>query len=157
MKYVLVPFLASVFVMVSPAQQTVDPAVNSHIKDNASFGNQKSPKKEKAATSRTVSGHVTDESGQALPGALVTLTDKKTNEKTNFFTKKDGRYEFADLIFNRDYEVQAKYKDKASPLRKISQYDSAPRPVRTLEIPTMASAASSATAAAAANQPAPPK
>jgi Carboxypeptidase regulatory-like domain len=134
------------------AQQTVDPAANTHVKDNATFGNQKSPKKEKAPTSRTLTGQVTDSSGQVLDGALVTLTNKKTNEKTNFFTKKDGRYRFEDLSFNNDYELQARYKDKASPLRKLSQFDTTANPVRLLEIdlgsnPTSASAAEKNSAA----------
>jgi hypothetical protein len=103
--------------------------------DSASFGNHHSAKKDKAPTSRTVSGQVTDDSGQVLQGAMVTLTDKKTNEKTEFFTKKDGRYQFADLSFNQDYELQARYKDKQSVSRKISQFDAAANPVRILEIP----------------------
>ncbi len=122
--------------MLCAGQQTVDPALNTHVKDNASFGNQKSPKKDKAATSRTVTGQVTDETGQVLQGALVTLTDKKTNERTTYFTKKDGRYQFEDLSFTKDYSVQARYKDKESDARKLSQFDTAPRPVRILEINT---------------------
>jgi Carboxypeptidase regulatory-like domain len=140
-----------VTVVTLAAQQTVDPALNTHPKDNATFGNEKAPKKEKAPTSRTVSGQVTDETGQVLQGAMVTLVDKKTNEKTNFFTKKDGRYQFADLSFTRDYEVQARYKDKASASRKLSQFDTSPRPVRILEIDTGGAAATSASPAAASN------
>jgi Carboxypeptidase regulatory-like domain len=134
-------------------QQTIDPAANSHVKDNATFGNQKSPKKEKAPTSRTVTGQVTDGSGQVLEGALVTLTDKKTNEKTNFFTKKDGRYRFEELSFNNDYEVQARYKDKASPLRKLSQFDTTPNPVRILEIDLGSNPASASAADKNSNAP----
>ncbi len=148
----LVAFTLSVF---SLAQQSIDPAANSRIKDHASFGNQKAPKKEKAPTTRTVSGQVTNETGQVLEGALVTLTDKKTNEKTSFFTKKDGRYKFDDLSFNNDYEVQARYKDKSSEPRKLSQFDTTPRPVRILEIRT---GAATTTAASADNKTAaPPK
>jgi hypothetical protein len=137
MRRVVVASVATLaLAFLSSAQQTIDPALNTHPKDNATFGNQKSPKKEKAPTSRTVTGQVIDENGQALQGALVTLTDKKTNTKTDFFTKKDGHYQFADLSFTNDYEVQAKYKDKSSEVRKLSQYDTAPRPVRLLEIKT---------------------
>ncbi len=134
------PFAVVISVSFCLAQQSIDPA-NTHVKDNASFGNQKAPKKEKAPTSRTVSGQVTDDTGQVLEGALVTLTDKKTNEKTSFFTKKDGRYKFEDLSFNNDYEVQARYKDKSSEARKLSQYDTTPRPVRILAIATGSGAA----------------
>jgi len=148
MKRVVLAGVATLTLAVfSGAQQTVDPALNTHPKDNATFGNQKSPKKEKAPTSRTVTGQVIDENGQALQGALVTLTDKKTNAKTDFFTKKDGHYQFADLSFTNDYEVQAKYKDKASEVRKLSQYDTLPRPVRLLEIKTGTSTAADSASA----------
>ncbi len=148
MKY-LAAFCVSVLTLTG--QQTVDPALNSHVKDNASFGNEKAPKKEKNPTSRTVSGQVTDETGQVLQGALVTLVDKKTNEKTSFFTKKDGRYQFADLSFMRDYEVQAHYKDKASVSRRLSQFDTTPRPVRILEIDTGGAPSTTPSAADAKN------
>lgn len=93
-------------------------------------------KKEKAPTTRSVSGKVVDETGQPLDGALVTLTDDKTHIKTTAFTKKDGRYNFDDLSFNNDYELQAHYKDALSTARKLSQYDHSANVVRILEIDT---------------------
>lgn len=91
-------------------------------------------KKQKAPTSRTVTGKVVDDTGQPLEGALVTLTDSKTHEKTTAITKKDGRYNFADLSFTIDYEVQARYKDSLSSVRKLSQYDHTVNVVRILAI-----------------------
>lgn len=91
-------------------------------------------KKDKAATSRTVTGQVVDDSGTPLEGAVVTLTNTKTHEKETFFTKKGGHYNFEDLDFNIDYQVQAKYKQISSAPRKLSQYDRTPRVVRILEI-----------------------
>lgn len=91
-------------------------------------------KKQKAPTSRTVTGKVVDDTGQPLEGALVTLTDSKTHAKTTAITKKDGRYNFADLSFSIDYEVQARFKDSLSPVRKLSQYDHTASAVRILEI-----------------------
>ena len=91
-------------------------------------------KKEKAPTTRTVSGKVVDDTGQPLEGALVTLTDGKTHVKTTAITKQDGRYSFSDLSFTNDYEVQARYKDSLSPVRKLSQYDHTANVVRILEI-----------------------
>lgn len=91
-------------------------------------------KKEKAPTTRTVTGKVVDDTGQPIEGALVTLTDAKTHVKTTAITKQDGRYNFADLSFTNDYEVQARYKDSVSPVRKLSQYDHAANVVRILEI-----------------------
>jgi len=94
------------------------------------------PKKEKAPTSRTVSGTVTDDTGQVLEGALVTLLDVKSNERRTFFTKKDGRYMFEDLAFTSDYEVTAKWKKLASEPRKLSQYDHSAKVVRILQVGT---------------------
>jgi hypothetical protein len=91
-------------------------------------------KKEKAPNSRDVSGKVVDISGRPIEGALVTLTNKKTNSKVTFITKNDGRYNFGDLSFTIDYELQAKYKDASTELRKISQYDRNPSVVRILEL-----------------------
>jgi hypothetical protein len=94
------------------------------------------PKKEKAPTSRTVSGQVVDANGQPLAGALVTLTNTATKEKREFFTKKGGRYTFEDLSFSIDYQLQARYKDTAGDLKKLSQYDKSPKMVRTLQVNT---------------------
>jgi hypothetical protein len=94
------------------------------------------PKKDKAPTSRTLSGIVTDDGGQPLEGALVSVTEPKTNEKRTFFTKKDGRYSFDDLSFTEDYQVQAKWKKLISEPRKISQYDRAAKVVRLLQVTT---------------------
>lgn len=93
-------------------------------------------KKEKAPTSRTVTGIVTDDTGQPLGGALVIMTDLKTNEKRSFFTKKDGRYMFDDIAFTQDYQVQAKWKQMVSETRKISQYDHNAKVVRLLQVQT---------------------
>jgi len=91
-------------------------------------------KKDKAPTSRSITGKVVDDTGQPLEGALVILTDAKTHAKTTAITKKDGRYNFDDLSFTIDYEVQARYKDSLSPVRKLSQYDHTATVVRILEI-----------------------
>jgi len=91
-------------------------------------------KKEKAPTSRDASGKVVDISGRPIEGALVTLTNTKTNSKVTFITKNDGRYNFGDLSFTIDYELQAKYKGATTEPRKISQYDRNPSVVRILEL-----------------------
>lgn len=93
-------------------------------------------KKQKAPTSRTVTGKVVDDTGQPLEGALVTLVDTKSNAKTTAFTKRDGRYSFEDLAFTTDYELRARYKDSNSATRKLSQYDHTANVVRILEIPS---------------------
>lgn len=104
-------------------------------------------KKEKAPTSRRVSGKVVNDAGQPLEGALVTLTDGKTGQKTTVITKSDGRYSFDDLSFTIDYELKARYKDQSSESRKLSQYDRSATIVRILEVGPGANGASDATIA----------
>ncbi len=91
-------------------------------------------KKEKTPTSRDLSGKVVDSSGQSIEGALVTLTDTKTNTKTTFITKRDGRFNFDDLSLIVDYRLQARFKDVATEPRNISQYDRNTKIVRILQI-----------------------
>jgi Carboxypeptidase regulatory-like domain len=91
-------------------------------------------KKEKAPTARTVSGKVVDDTGQPLGGAIVTLTNTKTKNKTQVITKNDGRYNFEDVSFDIDYELQARYKASLSDTRKLSQYDRMASAVRILQI-----------------------
>lgn len=91
-------------------------------------------KKQKAPTTRSITGKVVDDTGQPIEGALVTLTDAKTHVKTTAITKKDGHYSFEDLSFNNDYELQARYKETSSAVRKLSQYDHTANVVRILEI-----------------------
>ncbi len=105
-------------------------------------------KKEKAPTSRRVTGKAVNDAGQPLEGALVTLTDSKTGQKTTVITKKDGRYSFDDLSFTVDYQVQAKYKDQVSESKKLSQYDRSANIVRILEIGPASSSANEPTAVA---------
>jgi len=100
-------------------------------------------KKDKAPSSRMVTGKVVDDTGQPLGGAMVTLTDTKTNEKNSVFTKKDGRYNFEDISFTVDYQLQARYKELASDKHTLSQYDRTVNVVRILEIEPAATAASS--------------
>jgi hypothetical protein len=109
------------------------------------LGNHRPPnKKDKQPTSRSVKGKVVDNSGQPLEGALVTVSDAKAQEKRTFITKKDGRYNFDDLRFTVDYQLQARYKDAVSEPRKLSQYDRTVDMVRILDIPSGASPATEA-------------
>ena len=91
-------------------------------------------KKDKAPTSRDLTGKVIDSSGQAIEGALVTLTDTKTKAKTTFITKRDGRFNFDDLSLTVDYRLQARFKEVVTEPRNISQYDPNTRMVRILQI-----------------------
>jgi carboxypeptidase family protein len=119
----------------SASAQTTDP--NPAHAPSVFLGNHRPPnKKEKKPTSRSVKGKVVDNSGQPLEGALVTVSDTKAEEKRTFITKKDGRYNFDDLSFTVDYQLQARYKDAVSEPRKLSQYDRTVDIVRILDIPS---------------------
>jgi len=122
----------------SASAQTTDP--NPGHAPSVFLGNHRPPnKKDKKPTSRSVKGKVVDDSGQPLEGALVTVTDTKAEEKRTFITKKDGRYNFDDLSFTVDYQLQARYKDAVSEPRKLSQYDHTVDMVRILDVPGTAS------------------
>lgn len=128
-------FLASAAIP-AIAQQITDPNP-AHVPD-ANIENHRPfiSKKEKAPTSRMVSGRVVDEiNGTPLKGAIVTLTDLSTHERRETITKEDGRYTFDDLSFSIDYQLQARYKNAVTDVRKLSQYDHTVKVVRILSIP----------------------
>ena len=137
-KRLLFPVILAAIVAASANAQQSDP--NSQ-QPNVFLDNHRPliQKKDKAPTSRTVMGKVIDDSGQPLEGALVTLTNTKTNERTQVITKKDGRYNFEDVSFTIDYQVQAQYKNLKSQSSKLSQYDRAATVVRILHIEPQAS------------------
>lgn len=119
------------------------PDTNPYDGTSATFGNYRPliQKKQKPPTSRTVKGIVTDDSGKPISGAMVTLTNKKTKEHEQFFTKKDGHYRFEDLSFTIDYQVEAAYHGRHSKAKPISQYDHTASMVRMLDIPSAAASA----------------
>lgn len=114
-------------------------------------------KKDRAPTSRNVAGKVVDTSGQPLEGALVTLTNTKTNEKTTFITKTDGRYNFEELSLTNDYQLQARFKAATTETRKISQYDPNVNTVRILEVDTNSKAPAPVEAAKQEKKATPPR
>ncbi|MGH9610880.1 MAG: carboxypeptidase-like regulatory domain-containing protein, partial [Bryobacteraceae bacterium] len=130
--------------VVSSAQMRGTPDTNPYDGSAATFGTSRPPmrKKQKPPTSRTVKGIVSDDSGKPMSGAMVTLTNKKTKDHQEFFTKKDGHYRFEDLSFTIDYQVQAAYHGRDSKTKPISQYDHTPSVVRMLDIPSAAAATS---------------
>lgn len=132
---VLTVFLAAMATL-AKAQQISDPNP-AHVPD-AEIDNKRPfiQKKEKAPTSRTVTGKVVEDvSGTPLKGAIVTLTDLSTHEKRETITKEDGRFIFDDVAFTIDYELKARYKNAVTDVRKVSQYDHTVKVVRILTIP----------------------
>jgi hypothetical protein len=133
--FVLTVFFASTAISAT-AQQITDPNP-AHVPD-ANIENHRPfiSKKEKAPTTRTVSGKVVDEiNGTPMKGAIVTLTDLSSHERRETVTKEDGRYNFDDLSFSIDYELRARYKNSLTDPRKLSQYDHTVKVVRILTVP----------------------
>lgn len=154
MKHVALAISAVALLAISAAgQQTAD--YNAGNDPNVLLENHRPliKKKEKAPTSRTVTGQVVDDSGAPIQGAAVTITNTQSHEKQTFFTKKDGHYSFEDLSFTIDYEIQAKFKNLSSDTRKLSQYDRSPRLVRILQIGPAPALNQSVTAEAKKDQP----
>ena len=86
----------------------------------AAFGQGK--KKEPAE--RSVSGVVTNESGEPVPGAIVQLKNMKTLQVRSFIAKDKGEYYFNGLSTDIDYEFRAEWNGKSSNTRTLSSFDS---------------------------------
>jgi hypothetical protein len=112
-------------------------------------------KKDHAITVRDVKGIVVDESGSPIEGALVSLTDLKTNRKLTFITKKSGRYNFDSLSLTEDYDVSAKKGALVSAVKHLSQYDRSTPLIRNLELGVDAPAKSEATPPASSSSASP--
>ena len=93
-------------------------------------------KKQKAPTTKTVSGTVKDGAENGINGATVTLKDLTTGKTVAIYTEADGHYQFADLDPRHDYEIQASFKGVSSETRKIiSSIDTRMKLVIDLTIP----------------------
>jgi protocatechuate 3,4-dioxygenase beta subunit len=90
----------------------------------AAFGNPAADKKKEDANTRTVQGAVLDASEQPVAKAIVQLKDTKTLQVRSFITQQDGRYHFAGLSTNIDYELKAEHDGSASGTKTLSLFDS---------------------------------
>jgi hypothetical protein len=98
------------------AQQTDPPNKPSVIVEN-----KEKPKKD--SSYRTIQGIVRDLADNPLAGTIVQLKDTKTSKIVDFATKDDGKFAFRDLSMEINYELLAKRGDLATPVRKVSIYD----------------------------------
>jgi hypothetical protein len=80
-------------------------------------------KNQKESNTRTIDGTVKDASDNPLPDAIVQLKNTKTSNIVNFATKDDGKFVFRDLSMDINYELLAKHGDLATPVKKVSVYD----------------------------------
>ena len=93
-------------------------------------------KKEKAeeAAKRSAEGVVTNESEQAVEGAIVQLKNLKTLQVRSFVTKADGKYHFFGLSMNNDYELKAELNGASSRTRTLSVFDQRKKAIMDLKL-----------------------
>ena len=80
-------------------------------------------KPDKPSTTRLIDGTVKNAAGDAVADAIVQLKNTKTSNVVEFVTKDDGKYVFRDLPMDVNFELLAKHNDLASPVKKVSVYD----------------------------------
>ena len=75
------------------------------------------------ANTRSVQGLVTDASGKPVEKAVVQLKDTKSLQIRSFITGPDGRYHFAGLSSNVEYELKAEYDGASSGRKSLSVFN----------------------------------
>ena len=80
-------------------------------------------KKQKAPTTKTVGGQVTDKAQNGISGAEVTLKNLHTGKTVAIYADADGNYSFSDLDPHYDYEIQASFKGVSSETKQLSSFD----------------------------------
>jgi hypothetical protein len=83
--------------------------------------NKERPKKD--SPYRTIQGIVRDQADNPVAGAIIQLKNTKTSKIVDFATKDDGKFAFRELSMEINYELLAKRGDLATPVRKVSIYD----------------------------------
>jgi hypothetical protein len=79
--------------------------------------------KEKEEPTRTVKGLVTDQAQTPIKQAVVQLKNMRTMDVKSYYTDEQGRFYFAGLDPNTDYEITAKSKGLQEKTRKVSSFD----------------------------------
>ena len=79
--------------------------------------------KDAATPGRLLSGRVVDKEDNALPNAVVYITDTRSRAVKTYIVGPDGTYRFPALSASVDYEVYAQFNGKASDTKRISQFD----------------------------------
>jgi len=95
---------------------------------------QQNTKVSEDANIRSVSGLVTDASGQPVSGAVVQLKDTKSLLIRSYITQQDGRYHFSALSTNVDYELKAAREGSTSAVKRLSLFSGNRAPVVNLKL-----------------------
>lgn len=77
---------------------------------------------------RTVQGVVMDGNSRPLEHAVVQIQNDWTLNIRSYITQSDGKYHFAGLSDDIDYELTAEYDGVRSPERKLSKFNSRKKP-----------------------------
>jgi hypothetical protein len=86
-------------------------------------GTAMSAKDKDVTPGRLLSGKVLDKQDNALPNAVVYVTDTRTRAVKTYIVGPDGTYRFPALAANVDYEVYAQLGGKTSDTKRVSQFD----------------------------------
>jgi hypothetical protein len=80
--------------------------------------------KDKGNNGRMLLGKVLDHAENPVSGAIVYLSNTRTQSVKTFIVGQDGTYRFPGLSPNVDYEVYAQANGKKSDTKTISSFDS---------------------------------
>lgn len=72
---------------------------------------------------RSVEGTVTYAGNEPVRGAVVKCKDTKTLEIRSYITDADGKYHFANLSTNVDYELWAEHNGRESRVETLSRFN----------------------------------
>jgi hypothetical protein len=89
---------------------------------------------------RLLTGKVLDSGDNALPNAVVYLTNTHTRSVKTYIVGPDGTYRFPALQPSLDYEVYAQFDNHKSGTKTVSQFDDRPQVYISLKIDTKAAA-----------------
>jgi hypothetical protein len=92
------------------------------------------PAKDKAATTRTLTGRVMNGAGSAVSTAVVYLTNTRTLAVKTYIVAADGSYRFPSLSPNVDYQVYAQVGDQKSDTKTLSSFDGRRDPIINIRI-----------------------
>ena len=85
-------------------------------------------------STRTVEGVVMDQHSHPLAHAAVQIENEQTLIIRSYITQADGKYHFAGLNGDIDYELSAEYHGLHSGVRNLSKFDSREEPKLDLRI-----------------------
>ncbi len=83
---------------------------------------------------RTVQGAVVDQHSNPLENAVVLIKNDWTLLIRSYITQADGKYHFAGLSSDVDYELTAEYDGRRSSARTLNKFDSPEEPKIDLTI-----------------------